>query len=274
MMLSFKLGPLAVSTELALLYLGLLCAWLTCWFLGRKRKASPETPLFNLLLLGLVVARLSFVAAYHEFYYADSWLAWLDIRDGGFLTLPGIIAAVLGALWYFWRRPQLAMPLAAGLAVGVVVSGMGLAVLYAMNQSQQLPELSLRSLAGEAVNLQDYQGKPVVINLWATWCPPCRREMPVLQKAQQDNPAVLFLFVNQGEGQHQVSSYVDKQGLQLENVLLDSGARLGTAVSSLSLPTTLFYDAGGSLQNTHLGELSEASLQHAMRNIQPILAKE
>lgn len=274
MMLSFKLGPLAISAELALLYLGLLCAWLTCWFLGRKRKAGPETPLFNLLLIGVLVARLAFVITYREFYYDGSWLAWLDIRDGGFLPLPGLIAALLAALWYFWRRPQLAMPLASGLVVGVVVSGMGLAVLHAMNQSQQLPQLDLRNLAGEPVNLQDYQGKPVVINLWATWCPPCRREMPVLQQAQLDNPAVHFVFVNQGEGQHQVSSYIRKQDLHLENVLLDSGARLGTAVSSLSLPTTLFYDAGGSLQNTHLGELSEASLQHAMRNIQPNLAKE
>ena len=74
---------------------------------------------------------------------------------------------------------------------------------------------------------------------------------------------------HQGEGQQQVERFLEQQGLQLENLLLDSGARLGQAVSSLSLPTTLFYDADGVLQNNHLGELSTASLRHAMRAIEP-----
>lgn len=267
-MLSFNIGPLAIPTQLAILYLGLLCAWLTGWWLGRKRKADPEPVLFRLLLLGIVVARLAFVIRYHE-QYSSHWPGMLDIRDGGFSPLAGMLAAMAGAAWYLWRKPALRIPLAAGLSAGSLVSGLGLAILHAMLSSQQLPELSLRTLEGEPVSLHALRGTPLVINLWATWCPPCRREMPVLQAAQQENPGVTFVFANQGEGQQQVERFLQQQGLQLDNLLLDSGARLGQSVSSLSLPTTLFYDADGVLRNTHLGELSAASLRHAMRTLAP-----
>lgn len=267
-MLSLQLGPLAIPTQLAIVYLGLFCAWLTGWWLGRKNRANPESVLFTLLLTGLLVARGAFVLRYRE-SYMDNWLAMLDLRDGGFLPLYGIVAAVLAAVFYFWRKPEMRLALSSGLAVGVMVSGLGLAVLYGLQQSQQLPELSLRDLAGNPIDLHDFKGKPVVINLWATWCPPCRREMPVLEQAQRDNPQVQFVYVNQGESAQQVASYLDKQGFKLASVLLDSGAQLGQVVSSRSLPTTLFYDAGGSLQNTHLGEVSTASLKHALRRIEP-----
>ncbi|WP_155718381.1 TlpA family protein disulfide reductase, partial [Pseudomonas fluorescens] len=108
------------------------------------------------------------------------------------------------------------------------------------------------------------QGGPLVINLWATWCPPCRREMPVLENAQRMRPDVTFLFVNQAESMQSVSTYLATQGLNLDNVLFDASGRLGQAVGSMALPTTLFYQADGRLINSHLGELSEASLARAM----------
>lgn len=267
-MLSFKIGPLAIPAQLGMIYLGLLIAWLTGWWLGRKRQANPESVLFNLLLLGVLGARVAFVIRYLELY-SNNWLGMLDIRDGGFLPLYGIIAGLLGALWYLWRKPLLRIPLTAGLVSGVIVCGLGLSMLQALSASQQLPDLALRNLEGEPVNLHELQGKPLVINLWATWCPPCRREMPVLQAAQKEHPEYTFVFANQGEGQQQVLSYLQQQGIELDNLLLDSGARLGQSVSSLSLPTTLFYDTSGQLQNTHLGELSTASLRHAMRKLAP-----
>lgn len=267
-MLSLKLGPLAIPVQLAILYLGLLCAWLIGWWIGRKRKADPEPVLFRLLLLGVVSARIAFVLRYFD-SYSSNLVGIVDIRDGGFMPLAGIAAALAGAAWYLWRKPLLRIPLASGLVAGLIVCGLGFAIQNAMLSSQQLPELAMRNLQGEPVELRDLRGKPLVINLWATWCPPCRREMPVLQAAQQANPHIEFVFINQGEGQQQVERFLEQQNLQLENLLFDSGARLGQAVSSLSLPTTLFYDADGVLQNNHLGELSTASLRHAMRAIAP-----
>ena len=264
-MLSFNLGPLAIAMDLALLYGAFFIAWFSGWLIGRKRGANPESALFTMLFVGALTARGAFVSQYSEQY--DSFLQIIDIRDGGFLLLPGLIAAVLIGAYKAWRQAPLRLPLAIGVGIGFIVWGASVSVLNALQSSQQIPELSVRNIDGQPVSLQDLAGKPLVINLWATWCPPCRREMPVLAAAQAANPDVRFVFVNQGEGQLLVEKFLAQQQLSLDNNLLDTGGRLGQAVGSLSLPTTLFYSADGLLKNNHLGELSQASLKHALRHI-------
>ena len=265
-MLSFNLGPLAIPMDLALLYAAFFIAWLSGWFIGRKRGCNPEATLFNMLLIGALVARVAFVLQYFEQYSSNFW-QMIDIRDGGFLLLPGVIAALLTGIYKAWRQTPLRVPLAIGVAIGLIAWGVSFSVLSALQSSQKLPDLAVRDIAGEPVLLQDLLGKPLVINLWATWCPPCRREMPVLAAAQAANQDIRFVFVNQGEGQALVEKFLAQQQLSLDNNLLDSGGRLGQAVGSLSLPTTLFYSADGMLKNNHLGELSQASLKHALGHI-------
>lgn len=265
-MLSFNLGPLAIPMDLALLYAAFFIAWLSGWFIGRKRGCNPEAALFNMLLIGALVARVAFVLQYFEQYSSNFW-QMIDIRDGGFLLLPGVIAALLTGIYKAWRQTPLRVPLAIGVAIGLIAWGVSFSVLSALQSGQKLPDLAVRDIAGEPVLLQDLLGKPLVINLWATWCPPCRREMPVLAAAQAANPDIRFVFVNQGEGQALVEKFLAQQQLSLDNNLLDSGGRLGQAVGSLSLPTTLFYSADGMLKNNHLGELSQASLKHALGHI-------
>src|SRR5690606_40886240 len=63
--------------------------------------------------------------------------------------------------------------------------------------------LALTKLEGGEVRLPTFIGQPTVVNLWATWCPPCRREMPVLRDAQQRYPDIAFIFANQGESAEQ-----------------------------------------------------------------------
>ena len=84
--------------------------------------------------------------------------------------------------------------------------------------------------------------------------------MPVLAAAQKQETRVNFIYVNQGEDAATAQQYMSQGQLNLANVLLDSGAEFGRAVGSAGLPTTLFYDASGRLVDTHLGELSAASL--------------
>ena len=158
-------------------------------------------------------------------------------------------------------------PLGAALAVGVLSWSLASVGLNAFEQGTRLPEMALRDANGAPVQLEDFKGKPLVINLWATWCGPCRREMPVLAEAQADNPQTTFLFVNQGEGERLIRDFLESTGLQLDNVLLDSGGRLGQQVGSQALPTTLFYDAEGRQVGSHLGELSRASLTRALKQL-------
>ena len=130
----------------------------------------------------------------------------------------------------------------------------------------------LRNAAGESVQLADFRGRPLVINLWASWCPPCRREMPVLQQAQAENPDVVFLFANQGESAETVRHFLQGENLRLDNLLFDNGGQLGQQVGSVALPTTVFYTAEGRLLGSHLGELSRGSLARYLEAFEPAAA--
>lgn len=94
---------------------------------------------------------------------------------------------------HLWRY-ALGAALAAALVAGVFL------VRKAPAQEARLPDLTLTTLGGTEVRLSDFRGKPLVLNAWATWCPPCRRELPMMVRLAQENPEVRFAFVSQGEG--------------------------------------------------------------------------
>ncbi|MBA1379427.1 TlpA family protein disulfide reductase [Pseudomonas brassicacearum] len=262
-MLTLTLGTFAIALNHLLLISALALATFVGWRVARRGGENPESVLFGLFLLGLLAARIGFVIAYWAHYRDDPWQI-VDLRDGGFLAWPGIVALLVGALLWARRRPGLRRPLAFSVTGGLLFWLVGTMSLTIYEQGTRLPEIDLRTADGETVNLIDYQGGPLVINLWATWCPPCRREMPILEEAQKQRPDLTFLFVNQAESMQSVSTYLATQGLSLTNVLFDGSGRLGQAVGSMALPTTLFYGADGRLLGSHLGELSEASLARAL----------
>ena len=138
-----------------------------------------------------------------------------------------------------------------------------------LGQADELPSLVLTELNGGAplTLSQAARGRPVVVNLWASWCGPCRQEMPVLAAAQQRESALGFLFVNQGESDSAVRAYLTDQALPLREVLLDAGSKLGPAVGSRGLPTTLFYDAQGRQFDAHFGVLNAAALEIRLRQL-------
>lgn len=198
-MLTLNIGPLTLAMPHVILLGSLLLASLVGWRVGRRSGRNPERQLFRLLLVAVLVARLAFVATYWA-YYRDDWLSVIDIRDGGFIAWPGLVAALALGIWWGWRDSGLRRPLGIALTVGVLSWGFGNLAWYSFEQGTRLPEMALRDSQGRPVALEDYAGQPLVINLWATWCPPCRREMPVLAEAQARESDTLFLFVNQGEG--------------------------------------------------------------------------
>jgi thiol-disulfide isomerase/thioredoxin len=153
------------------------------------------------------------------------------------------------------------------LIAGAVLLLGGIATILFKPPPVPLPSLTLQSLDGRAVRLADFVGKPTVINLWASWCPPCRREMPAMQQAQAANPEVNFVFVNQGEEPPAVVEYLSRQRLVLRNVLLDPQGSTGAALDTGALPTTLFFDANGLLVSIRLGELSSATLNQRLAAI-------
>lgn len=265
-MLTLNIGPLALGVFHVLLLGSLLLATLVGWLIGRRHGCNPESQLFRMLMLGLLVARLTFVLMYAGYYRDEPWRV-VDIRDGGFIAWPGVLAGLMLGAWYLWHRAQLRRSLGVAMSVGLALWLGGSLVLQALEQGTRLPDLQVRDMQGNPGNLRDYAGQPLVVNLWATWCPPCRREMPVLMQAQQREAAITFLFVNQGESAALVSEFIAAQQLSLGNLLLDEQVKLGLLVGSRALPTTLFYDAEGRQIGSHLGELSHASLERALARL-------
>ena len=89
----------------------------------------------------------------------------------------------------------------------------------------------------------------------------------MLQEAQQNHPDVGIVFVNQGEHPAVIEQFMEKESLQLRNVVADSKAMLGQLAGSRALPTTLFIDGEGRIIDAHLGELSQAKLASKLEKI-------
>lgn len=251
----------------------LLAVWGASWLASRlaakdaeaDSSAAAGNAVFYAALFGLLAARLAHLALQADLYLAAPWSA-LDVRDGGWHLPTGVVAGVAWLAWQGWRLPALRRPLAVGGVAGMAF-WLAASVASGVGQAREMPSLVLAELNGGAqlTLSQAARGRPVVVNLWASWCGPCRQEMPMLAAAQQRESTVGFLFVNQGETDSAVRAYLTDQGLPLREVLLDAGSRLGPAVGSRGLPTTLFYDAQGRLVDAHIGVLNAAALEGRLR---------
>lgn len=261
-MMNFSVGPLTIQASHVFLLTSLLIATGVGHWVGRRDKVRIGGLLLDMLVVGMVAARIAFVATWFDLY-RQAPLSIFDIRDGGFTASAGIgMALGFGALRAYRHKP-LRNPLAAGVLAGALAWFMsGAPAVLGMKEEKTVPAVTLTSLDGKAVALPGLAaGRPMVVNLWATWCPPCRREMPVLAAAQQRDRGIVFVFANQREEAEPVIGYLREDALKLENVLLDQAGATGRAVGSSGMPTTLFYDAQGRLVDAHLGPVSAASLE-------------
>ncbi len=116
------------------------------------------------------------------------------------------------------------------------------------------PEISLQSLQGEHRSLGDLRGQVVLINFWATWCGPCKLEMPAIQ-ARYNDGGFAVLAVDFNEPADQVRTFVEELGLNFP-ILLDPGGVVQELYRVRGYPTTFFVDADGIIRVFHIGEMS------------------
>ncbi len=237
---------------------------------GRSRGVNVEPLLWTLLLIAVLSARAAFVAIYFDMYRKAPW-SIIDVRDGGFFGSAGIAVLIVSTAILSWFRRESRKPLALGVGAGIVVWLFGAILAMAADAGlERLPQVELTRLdGGGTVQLKSLIGKPVVVNMWATWCPPCRREMPVLRDAQARYQDIVFVFANQGESADAVRSFLDAARLSLTNVLLDFRMQVGNQTGSMALPTTLFFNEKGVLVARRTGELSAATLSQRIDSILP-----
>lgn len=124
------------------------------------------------------------------------------------------------------------------------------------------PNFTLTNLNGKEVSLSQFRGRPVILNFWATWCVPCRREMPALQQAFQTHQpdGLAVLAINLKEDAALVEPFVDELGLSFE-ILYDSQGEVNKTYTVAGLPRTIFIDRQGVIQHIQVGELQEILLQ-------------
>jgi len=124
------------------------------------------------------------------------------------------------------------------------------------------PDLSLTTLTGEKVTLADYQGAVVLVNLWATWCPPCREEMPALKAFYEKHKANGFelIAIDQGEGVEEVDAFVKEFDLPFP-VWMDMGSLAGSRFNTMNLPSSYVIDRSGRVKLMWIGGISASNLE-------------
>ncbi|WP_052737915.1 thiol-disulfide oxidoreductase ResA [Bacillus sp. SA1-12] len=132
------------------------------------------------------------------------------------------------------------------------------------------PDFTLKHLDRIEQTLSDHGGKGIVLNFWATYCPPCEKEMPYLENAYQKykNQGVDILAVNVAEPTLLVNQYVTNKNLTFQ-ILLDRDGVVAEQYQVQNLPITFFIDSNGEIIDKVSGELTEAKLKKGIEMIQP-----
>lgn len=127
---------------------------------------------------------------------------------------------------------------------------------------QPAPGFELQSLSGAKISLDDYQGDVVVLNFWATWCPPCRAEMPGIQEvyAQYKGKGLTVLGINAHEEKSLVNEFVFASELTFP-VLLDAQSIAMNRYQASGLPTTVIIDRNGMITHMQSGPLTAPQLE-------------
>jgi peroxiredoxin len=134
-----------------------------------------------------------------------------------------------------------------------------------------MSNFTLSDLNSHQVQLSDYRGRPVLINTWATWCPPCRAEMPDINNYLHNHQSsgLVVLAINDGEGADPVSAFAKQLGLTFP-VLLDPGSRVLNAMGIHEFPTSIFVGKDGLVKTIHVGLFTPQTLES---EITPLLSK-
>lgn len=141
-------------------------------------------------------------------------------------------------------------------------------------QSNAVPDITVYDAEGRAAKLSDFRGKPVVLNFWASWCGPCKSEMPAFEQIYgKYGQQIHFLMVNITDGyqetQENASAFIAQQGYSFP-VYYDMGA-VGAGLFGIhSLPTTFFLNAEGNLVAHATGALNEANLEKGIAMLRGI----
>lgn len=252
-----EIGPLALSVERLAAILAIWLFLASAVWAGRSGRVPTAS--WIAVGAGILAARLSYVAANLDAFRIEPSSA-AYVWQGGFNPAAGVAAAaavlLLGA-----RSTERSLGLGSLAVIGA--AWFAATALLVQDEARPLPPVTAFDVAGNRVALDKLRG-PLVINLWATWCPPCRREMPMIEQTAAAHPDVPVLLLNQGERLEDIEAYLHDEGIDPGRVLMDASGGLAGALNTKALPTTLFIDSKGAITKVHSGEISRPELHSAI----------
>jgi len=182
-----------------------------------------------------------------------------SLDEGGRPRIPRAIAAlVLGAIAFaslvalLWPALPFSQAPLGQVRVNVITrqieaSGSGGVV------GKPAPDFEWATPDGRTQRFSDLRGAPVVVNFWATWCVPCREEMPALERVAKSDSAARFLAVDLDEDGERIRGFFDRLGIEALVPMLDVNAQAARRFGVVSLPITFFVDAGGVVRDLEVG---------------------
>ena len=261
---SISFGPLLFSSEQIATIVSVVAFLVTSWVLGKLVDDSLNRSSSTFVALFFVAARAGYVIE-HWRTFSDEPVRALFVWQGG-LSLSAGVAALVVATWFGFKDMKLrGLGLVPILVAGVVL---GAARLFVpASAGLPLPKISLETVDEQKVSFEGLRGRPLVINLWASWCPPCRRELPMMAEFAHGHDAATFVCANQEESRETIASFLSQQGVTLDTVAMDVDGRLRRYYQARGLPTTLFIDGQGVVHSVTVGEISKEALTDAIDSL-------
>ena len=174
------------------------------------------------------------------------------------MALAGVSVEVLKNVVLNWI-----LPVVAALAVYALVQGMRAPEVHTDAQGNA-PRFTLMSTEGEPVALEDLRGKQVILNFWATWCGPCKVEIPYINTFARENPEVVVLGVAVDSGTLPVLKRASAE-LGIEYPVIRGNAGVQRQYGVRSVPTTFLIDADGTIAESHVGVVTARKLARWLR---------
>ncbi|MFD1708313.1 peroxiredoxin family protein [Siminovitchia sediminis] len=144
--------------------------------------------------------------------------------------------------------------------------------LSEVEEGKMAPDFELTTLSGETVRLSDYKGKKVILNFWATWCPPCRAEMPHMQNFYEKNKdkgieVVAVNLTNMDNGKKEIEEFVKDFGLTFD-IPLDEDGDIGMQYQAFTIPTSYIIDTNGRIASKFIGPMDELTMKNLTKEIE------
>ncbi len=165
----------------------------------------------------------------------------------------------------------LIIAMVAALLLGFVITGCSPDSAQSPRVGELAPDFEFQNPDGQPTLLSDLRGKAVLINFWATWCPPCRYEMPYIQQVYDEwtGKGLVILAINVGENPSQVRKFMQDYGLSFP-VLFDTKQIIAQKYNIRGIPTTFFIDKNGVIQEIRpYAFLSKADIEECLNKIMP-----